>query len=91
MADDFNVVISLDEKRDKVAHLDPSSNMLRDNINILNLTDVKPGNGTFTWNNKRSETEAISKRLDRFLVSSYWMDVRWSTSSDIIDWRSSDH
>ncbi|XP_057871389.2 uncharacterized protein LOC131077832 [Cryptomeria japonica] len=91
LAGDFNVVISMDEKRGGLARLDPSSLLLRDNIGLLNLVDVKPINGVFTWNNRRCGDEAISERLDRFLVSYYWMSRRWTTSSDILDWRGSDH
>ena len=71
--------------------LDLSSDLLRDMIGSLNLIDVKPTNGVFTWNNRRSGGEAISERLDRFLVSCYWLDNRWITNSEILDWRSSDH
>ncbi|XP_057859366.2 uncharacterized protein LOC131068203 [Cryptomeria japonica] len=64
---DFNVVTSLEEKSGGLVRLDLASNLLRDNIGFLNLIDVKPTNGVFTWNNRRSGVEAISKRLDRFL------------------------
>ena len=90
MARDFNVVTNLEEKRGGISQLGPSS-MLRDNISSLNLIDVKPSSGIFTWNNKRSGIKAISERLDRFLVSYFWMDIRWSTSSKILDWRGSNH
>ena len=65
----FNVITNLEEKRGGIALLGPSSSMLRDNIGFLNLIDVKPRSRIFTWNNRRSGTEAISERLDRFLVS----------------------
>ena len=64
MAGDFNAITNLEEKRGGIAQLGPSSSMLRDNIGSLNLIDVKPGSGIFSWNNRRSGTEAISKRLD---------------------------
>ena len=69
----------------------PSSSMLRDNIGFVNLIDVKPGSRIFTWNNRRSGTQAILERLDRFLVSCFWLDIRWSTRSEILNWRGSDH
>ena len=71
MASDFNFVTSLEEKRGGVARLDPSTTLLKDMIDSLNLIDVKPTNGVFTWNNRRYGVEAISERLDRFLVSYY--------------------
>ena len=91
VARDFNAITNLEEKRGGIARLGPSSSMLRDNIGFLNLIDVKPGSGIFTWNNRRSGTEAISERLDRFLVSCFWLDTRWFTRSEILDWRGSDH
>ena len=60
-------------------------------IDSLNLIDVKPTNGVFTWNNRRCGVEAISEMLDRFLVSCYWMNNRLMTNSEILDWRGSNH
>ena len=91
MAGDFNAITSLEEKQGGLARLDPSSNLLRSMIGSLNLIDVKTSNGIFTWNNRRCGGEAISERLDRFLVSCYWMNNRWVTNSEILDWRGSDH
>ena len=91
VAGDFNDITNLEEKRGGISRLGPSSSMLRDNIGFLNLIDVKPRSGIFTWNNRRSGTEAISERLDRFLVSCFWLDIRWSTRSKILDWRGSNH
>ena len=81
MAGDFNAITNLEEKRGVISRLGLSSSMLRDNIGSLNLIDVKPGSGIFTWNNRISGTEAISERLDRFLVSFFWLDTRWFTRS----------
>ena len=58
VAGDFNAITNLEE-RGGIARLRPSSSMLRDNIGSLKLIDVKPGSGIFTWNNRRSGTEAI--------------------------------
>ena len=91
LAGDFNSITSLDEKCGGIPRLDPSANLFRDMIDSLKLIDVKPNNGVFTWNNRRCGVEAISERLDRFLVSCYWMNSRLITSSEILDWRGSDH
>ena len=88
---DFNSVTRLDEKRGGVARLDPCTNIFRAMIDSLNLIDVKPTNGVFTWNNRRCGAKAISERLDRFLVSCYWMNNRLITNLEILDWRGSDH
>ncbi len=66
-------------------------NLLRDMIDSLKLIDFKPNNGVCTWNNRRCGAEAILERLDRFLVSCYWMNNRLITSLEILDWRGSDH
>ena len=71
--------------------MDSASTLLKDNIALLNLVDIKSGNGTFTWSNRRCGEAAISKRLDRFLVSNFWLGDRWVTSSEILDGRGSDH
>ena len=60
-------------------------------MDVLFVIDVKPLNGVFTWNNRRSGQEAISERLDKFLVSCYWVGSGLITSSEILDWRGSDH
>ena len=66
LAGDFNSVTSLDEKHGEVARLDPFANLFRDMIDSLNLIDVKPTNGVFTWNNRRCGAEAISETVGRF-------------------------
>ena len=71
LASDFNFVTRSDQKGGGVARLHPSANLIKDMIDSLNLIDVKPTNGVFTWNNRSYGVEAISKRLDRFLVSYY--------------------
>ena len=91
VAGDFNAITNLEEKRGGIAQLGPSSSMLRGNIGSLNLIDVKPRSRIFTCNNRRSGKEAILERLDRFLVSYFWLDIRWSTRSEILDWRGFDH
>jgi len=91
MAGDFNAIISLDEKKGGLNKLDPSSTVFRDNISGLNLVDIMPSNGLFTWSNRRCGADCISEKLDRFLVSTFWIANTWDTSSKILDWRGSDH
>ncbi|XP_057868067.2 uncharacterized protein LOC131075253 [Cryptomeria japonica] len=91
LAGDFNVVLSLEEKRGGLPRLGPASDMFRTNVDSLALMDVKPSNGIFTWNNRRSGPEAITQRLDRFLVSCSWVRGSLVICSEILDWRGSDH
>lgn len=62
-----------------------------ENVDFLNLIDIKPSNGIFTWNNRHCGDEAISERLDRFLVSFFWIGGNLSTTSAIIDNRGSNY
>ena len=73
LARDFNSVLSLEEKQGGLARLGPSSALLRQHIAVLQLSDIKPSNGLYTWNNRRTGVDAISKHLDRFLVSCFWV------------------
>ena len=91
IAGDFNAILDLSEKRGGNARLEPSSIFLWDNMSALNLMDIKPSNGQFTWNNRRVGDRCIAERLDRFMVSFFWVGGLWSSSSEILDWRGSDH
>ena len=48
LAGDFNLVLSLEEKKGGVARLGPSFSLLRHHIYFLHLSDVKPSNGLYT-------------------------------------------
>ena len=74
---DFNAILYLSEKWGANARLEPSFALLRDNMTTLNLVDIKPSNGHFTWNNRRVGDRCIAKRLDRFMVSCFWVGGLW--------------
>lgn len=82
---DFDAISCLEEKWGGVARLHLSSTLLRDNICCLNLVYINPGNGMFTWSNRRCGVESILERLDKFLVYSFWIGNWWVSSSDILD------
>lgn len=88
---DFNDIISLEEERGGVDRIDPSTTTFRENIDSLSLVDVRPCNGVFTWTNKRCGEGFISKRLDRYLVSSFWIGSSWLSILQILDWKGLDH
>ena len=48
LAGDFNAICELEEKRGATGRLEPSAVLLQDNINTLNLVDIKLSNGQFT-------------------------------------------
>lgn len=91
MVGDFNAILELCENKGGVMHLEPSSFLLWDSIYSLHLVHIKPGNGLFTWNNRRVGEYWIVEMLDHSLVSSFWVGGGWSTYSEILDWRGSDH
>lgn len=43
-------------------------------IDDLTLVDIKPNRGCFTWTNNRKDDRLVEVRLDRFLVSTRWLD-----------------
>lgn len=88
---DFNLVLRLEEKKGGLSHLDPSSELLRENVDLLHLIDIKLANGIFMWNNRRGGEDAILQCLDRFIVSIFLVGGGSSLASEILDWRGSDH
>ena len=54
--------------------LEEECEVFRDTIEELALVDIIPGEGWFTWNNKRVGEKHIVSRLDRFLVSESIID-----------------
>jgi len=51
---DLNIILTLEEKRGGKKRLEQYSFTLRNLIEHLKLVDIKIGNGSFTWSNKRS-------------------------------------
>jgi hypothetical protein len=68
MAGDFNLLLSPDEAwgGTQVGNLDEYYNDL---FSSRKLIDIKPNKPVPTWRNGRRGLEAVSRRLDRFLVS----------------------
>lgn len=63
---DFNVVLSPDERKGGEGNV-VAMNEFRNFVEEAQLADLPVAGGKFTWTNKRAE--AISSRLDRFLVA----------------------
>ena len=66
---DFNLIISMEEKKGRIREINPIFEMFNEVIDNLNLVDVRTTNGNFTWNNKRTGDRGIACRTDIFLVS----------------------
>jgi endonuclease/exonuclease/phosphatase family metal-dependent hydrolase len=91
LAGDFNITRTLKEKRGGSIVRDQFRENLDDVISTLELYDVPPKKGSFTWNNRRAGLGHIAARLDRFLISSSFLSSNGSFSSQILPWESSDH
>jgi hypothetical protein len=66
---DFNMTLSLSEKRGGIRRLDQDSEGFQTFIDSLKLVDLENKNEIFTWTNQCSGTQQVSCWLDRFLVS----------------------
>jgi hypothetical protein len=66
-------------------------NLYRDLFNAFNLIDIVPVKLAPTWRNGRRGTEAIAKRLDRFLLSDALFSSSVSPTSRVVLPFLSDH
>ena len=66
---DFNMITSLNEKKGGTRALGNDALAFNSFIPDVNLVDVQPRTGNFTWNNRRRGDMIIASRLDRFLIS----------------------
>ena len=87
---DLNLVFYSSEIWGKKASPDPLSSHFRSLFNSVGLVDIAPSVAGPTWRNGRSGNEGISKRLDRFLMStsliqSLGVHRVWTHVSDISD------
>jgi hypothetical protein len=62
-----------------------------DLISNLDLFDVSPSKGMYTWNNRRAGPGHITARLDRFLISTSFLPHLDKASSLILLWEGSNH
>ena len=67
---DLNLTLRSSEIWGAKASLDPLSNHFLTLFESVGLVDVAPLKSGPTWRNGRADSEGISKRLDRFLISS---------------------
>ncbi|KAK5812925.1 hypothetical protein PVK06_028369 [Gossypium arboreum] len=64
---------------------------LCDTLEKLNLTDVKPCDGWFTWTNNMDGDRLVKERLDRFVVSNIFIEQFPFLTSYIVCQSKSDH
>jgi exonuclease III len=88
---DFNTTMHLSEKGGGSIVIYPSRENMEDLVSTLDLFDVQPSKGKFSWSNKRAGSGHIATKLDCFLIHSPLLSLLDEISSLIIPWGSSDH
>jgi exonuclease III len=91
IAGDFNTTLHQGGKKGGTIVRDPFREHMEDLISELDLFDVHPSKGKFTWSNKRLGVGHIAARLDRFLIHSSILLRPLNISSQIVPWGISDH
>jgi endonuclease/exonuclease/phosphatase family metal-dependent hydrolase len=91
IAGDFNTTLHHWEKRGGTIVSDSSREYLEDLISSLDLFDVNPSKGVFTWSNRRVGPRHISTRLDHFFIGSALLTDPSALSSQILPWTCSNH
>lgn len=89
--EDFNMITKLEEKKGGRVKLDNDSRCFRDYIKINWLIDLPFNNGIYTWNNKRSGSQQIASRLDKFLTSDNSIHLGGDITVSILSLSSLDH
>ena len=74
LAGDLNLTLNWSEVWGKKAHPDPLAPFFSHLFSSHQLVDIAPASIGPTWRNGRSGDDRISKRLDRFLLSSSLID-----------------
>jgi exonuclease III len=88
---DFNMIMSLEEKAGGSKRLEQDSGKFKTLPEQLNLVDIENSNGTFTWSNRRSGSQHVACRLDRFLVTEELIERDLCMESLILPKAGSDH
>ena len=85
------MIKTLAEKKGGIYRLEPESLAFTQMIDNLNLIDLDPISGRFTWNNKRGNKNQIASRLDHFLITEHTLLEGWNIESTNMPLFNSDH
>ena len=91
LAEDFNMIISLIEKKGGTRTLGRDSIAFQNFMNNMGLVDTKTVNVTFTWNNKRGGASQVAPKSDRFIISKDLLLTGLDMSALIFPFGGSDH
>jgi exonuclease III len=81
----FNMICNLDEKRGGIRRLEVESGHFQALIDKLGLIDLETKNGLYTWSNRRSGSQQVACRLDRFLISDSLLMDGTTLEANILD------
>ena len=87
---DMNITLSQEDKQGGSIVRDLAREWVEELIQDWDMLDVKPPKGKYTWTNRRSGPGYIARRLDRFLIQSFFLllflDVSYVIlSSSVLD------
>jgi len=88
---DFNIIMSLVEKKGGIRQLDRDVEDLSNFIDTTKMVDLKTNNDQFTWNNKQMNQHQVVTRLDKFLVSDSIIMQGMTLDCNILPWGGSYH
>jgi hypothetical protein len=91
IGDKFNMILTLEEKREGKKCLEPESAKFQELIENFKMVDIESGNGTYTWTNKILGHQQIACRRDRFLVLETLLLEDPLVNSNILPKAGSDH
>ena len=91
MGGESNIIMSLEEKKGGQRRLEEECEVFKDTIEDLVLVNIIPGEGWFTWKNKREGENHIASNIDRFLVLELVTNSGSETHSATLLGASSDH
>lgn len=87
----FNAIRNLLEKEGGSTQLDSSTNDFNSFIYEQQLYEPPCINGLYTWTNKKKDEQAILEKLDRFLVTMYWLEQENIMQTEVLPYGGSDH
>jgi exonuclease III len=91
IAEDLNTTMHQREKKGGSIVRDQFRENMDDLVSDLDLFDVQPSKGKYTWNNKRTWVVHIAARLDHFLIRSPLLFLPFTITSQLVPWGISDH
>ena len=91
LAGDLNITLAPNEKKGGLRSKDFMHDTVEDFIQSLDLIDIKPKLGCFTWSNHIVGAANVSARLDQFLIHQSFAALGFRSDSKILPFNMSDH